>query len=109
MAEDSQTEDIKGRGVGWAVLLQRILIGNSSPPRKSPTEPQMPTANLSEVNTEEVPLRCPDVDVAQRCSSSAECPLLTPRRDGISDEQPGTTSASEFVGRRVSQLAPDRG
>ena len=33
MAEYSQTKAIKRHGVGWAVLPQRILIGNSSPPR----------------------------------------------------------------------------
>lgn len=38
---------------------------------------------LSWRKVEEVALRCPDVDVAQRCSSSAQCPLLItlPKRD----------------------------
>lgn len=49
----------------------------------------------------EVALRCPDVDVAQRCSSSAGCPLLR-HRGGISEKHPGTTSTSQFVGHRVS-------
>lgn len=44
---------------------------------------------LREVTAPEAAPRCPDVDVAQRCSS-AECPLLLSGR--ISARLPGTTS-----------------
>ncbi|TDG97867.1 hypothetical protein EPR50_G00212260 [Perca flavescens] len=40
------------------------------------------------VNVEEVAVRCPDVDVAQRCSSSAECPLLLTKK-GLVRNTPG--------------------
>lgn len=48
---------------------------------------------LREVTAPEAAPRCPDVDVAQRCSS-AECPLLLSGR--ISARLPGTTSTWLF-------------
>ncbi|KAF7657775.1 hypothetical protein LDENG_00021790 [Lucifuga dentata] len=54
---------------------------------------------MGAVSREEIFLRCPDVDVAQHCSSSGECPLLILRR--ISYKHTGrhhrkSLSATEF-------------